>query len=762
MDLFESDRQPYIDQALEVLAVLDGQVAKQVFYAALAAVRSSQGQKPLDQPTLRSLLDELATLGHATLEVACSICEPLGEQTRRRLVAEGRYEPMACAVDEAEPLNPLRSAYSQTRVGANRRELRRALLRNDEPRLNYCLNLRWPSRGRAPELVDFVAGPLHLPTLERLAPGRAAELLDQVHCAELLWANDPADFPTVLASLAQQNPDEFATVQCRVDLMGGQPETARVRALAPDSGGQALLLGLRELMAGSAKKAAGHYAKGLAHYRRASARNPWAHLVSPEGSFLPLAYLLHGGTSRTKQARTLIHNGGMANVGRPGPMCELWIAYERLVMTLDGDTVSAGPGRAAPIAALIHGLVDHWADRPLPGCVAAAVPVARASGLPWVADELEALVRGGGRPRGAVVPLMSLRSTHPEWLRTLDVLEALLPQSADSPAAQPDHRIIWEVDPSAWPLQLNALTQSRKKTGWTKGRRIATSRLAGEPEALKGATDHDFRIVACLRAELCTDWQGYSRYEYEWDREAVWRALAGHPAVFESGDRDQPLNITVARPVMRLGRQDGAITISVEPALRAGGYVQIDESDLSGGRLTVTIFDKSAETIALRVEDGLVIPGDAADRVSQFTKAASALFEIHDEAATVAAPIVRAPPTSVIQLRPSGAGLIARGVVRPFGALGPAYACGEGPAEPLHRVDGVLQRARRDLREERAQADRLSDHIPDLYNALFNGVDTEFDTPESALELVAALALWEDVSVEWPDGVTLKVAGELD
>jgi SNF2 family DNA or RNA helicase len=124
-------------------------------------------------------------------------------------------------------------------------------------------------------------------------------------------------------------------------------------------------------------------------------------------------------------------------------------------------------------------------------------------------------------------------------------------------------------------------------------------------------------------------------------------------------------------------------------------------------------------------------------------------------------PAVQGVPAPVVQLLPEGEGLRANLMVRPFGADGPAYVAGIGGNSVLAAAaGGPPRRALRDLAREVAEREALIAACPTLRDRRApEAHEVVVDDLEGALELLGELAARaETISVEWPQGETLRVS----
>ncbi len=101
-------------------------------------------------------------------------------------------------------------------------------------------------------------------------------------------------------------------------------------------------------------------------------------------------------------------------------------------------------------------------------------------------------------------------------------------------------------------------------------------------------------------------------------------------------------------------------------------------------------------------------------------------------------------------------------VTRPFGAAGPFYLVGLGGQSVLATIDGVRQRANRDLDAERAHAGAVSADLTMLEGRESAAHEWTIEDAGSALEFLLQLHQRQPpVAVEWPEGKRVSVRAEV-
>ena len=100
------------------------------------------------------------------------------------------------------------------------------------------------------------------------------------------------------------------------------------------------------------------------------------------------------------------------------------------------------------------------------------------------------------------------------------------------------------------------------------------------------------------------------------------------------------------------------------------------------------------------------MPRQGRERVMALVRVQHPSLPIRADIAEADLPAMSGQPEPVLQIQPLDEGLKVTMVTRPFGAAGPFYLVGLGGKSVLATIDGVRQRANRDLDAERALAGR--------------------------------------------------------
>ncbi len=385
-------------------------------------------------------------------------------------------------------------------------------------------------------------------------------------------------------------------------------------------------------------------------------------------------------------------------------------------------------------------------------------------GLTFVSSELRAVWGNEAQRRAVPHPLSGVLATGSEWDRLLDALEHIGGRSAPADAKGEDRRILWEVgwwahgdqDREVEVNNLVPIEQSRRKNGWSKGRRIALKRLSETGDSIAGVTEQDLRAA---RAIIRMD--GYYGAEYRIDIEQALLALAGHPLLVRE-DRAERVEVLEVEPVLTVRQEKGGCRLQLTPYPSFGAAFRVV---LDGpNRLAVTHFAREHLRMASLVgEDGVVLPDPMRGRLMEALEKLPPSIVVHSDVEGVGsrAETVRADGRICVQLQPNGDGLEVDAVVRPLGPSGASCRPGAGGTTFFGSLDGRRVQALRDLPGEAEALAAFLRACP----ALSQGEETReahwlLMDPALALEFLSQVdELGDAVTTEWPHGQSMKLVG---
>ncbi|MBK1619935.1 helicase SNF2 [Lamprobacter modestohalophilus] len=398
-------------------------------------------------------------------------------------------------------------------------------------------------------------------------------------------------------------------------------------------------------------------------------------------------------------------------------------------------------------------------------------------GSRWFLSETIALLNAiGYRDRLPAAPstppglvnLTNLLKPKPHWTLALEALQRLAPDAApskDDPSAQ-DLRLVWLLVVQGSYANLEPREQKRTRGGgWTRGRAVALSRLANEPELMPHLSARDRAICACIVRERQQTPFGSSATQQSCslNPDCALLAAVGHPLVLADPTDETPLELIPARPTLRVVKQGKDLLVRIEPFPQGKRGVQPVQE--SAYRFRLVQFDSSHQQIgAILGPDGLVVPKASKKELLKTLSSVAPLLTVHSDIGggdSSAAEEVPADARPHLHLTPTGQGLDLglqlELFVHPFGDAGPQLHPGEGSATLLTDLNGRAVSCTRDLRAEREAVQQLITACP----ALADGASTnwQLDDPEAALTALEQLqALGDAVLLDWPKGKRISLS----
>ena len=539
-----------------------------------------------------------------------------------------------------------------------------------------------------------------------------------------------------------------------------------------------LLLGSADFLEGRNDEALGHFRQAIKLYKKEVGKRK-VFFNGPNGLFFLLALIGANDPSLHSELQTNLdgvdHGGNLFGPGFRAVQALLWLlqGMEDKARELLVDIRRGGTREPMSVACLtlVEFLVDPaLARKRLKDTVAQfealreVLPlIARIHGevLERIADKpgvYDAFLRT--TPDGSqVIDFLKLVEVRQPWERTLDSLSAFLKTGSARPTTAPSvrksKRLAWFVDPEQ--MTVEVLEQSVKGRDWTPGRVVAMKRLHEQDPRLDYLTDHDRRALRTIRKDT-SGW--YNEETFDFDRYRTLTTLVGHPTVFDARRREQPLEL-VAYPVeLVVTEQRNGYKFALSH--RAAEQAVFMEAETP---TRWRVIDFSARLLAVQEilgGRGLTVPKQGRERVLDLIKEQHPSLPIRADIADADMPAVEGQPGPVLQIEPLDEGLKVTMVVRPFGAAGPYYLAGQGGQSVLAMIDGVRQRANRDLDAERAASSSTLAALPTLHREAASGHEWVIGDTESALEFLLEVRACEPPpAVEWPEGKRLTVRSEV-
>jgi superfamily II DNA or RNA helicase len=354
-----------------------------------------------------------------------------------------------------------------------------------------------------------------------------------------------------------------------------------------------------------------------------------------------------------------------------------------------------------------------------------------------------------------VIDFTEIVAVKPVWERAFETLHVLLAADGQSKATdargQSVRRLAFFVDSHS--KSIEPLEQSVQKREWSAGRTIALKRLHEQDAKLDYLTEHDRRVLRCLRRH--NDWYNGTTYAFDADKALV--ALIGHPLVFDARARTRRVEL-IAYPAELVVKETKAGYL-LDLSHRCEHPAVFVEAETPVRWRVIEVDEKLITLQETLGTGGLVVPRAAKEQVVALLRAKTPLVPIRSELADVDVETFEGVTTPIVQLTRSGDGLKLSLVVRPLGAEGPFYIAGQGGRSVLVTVDGLRQRITRDLDAETRAARAFVEACPSLAPWRVGDHAWEIGELTAALEfLVEARAFAGGVHFEWPEGEELKIS----
>jgi len=334
-----------------------------------------------------------------------------------------------------------------------------------------------------------------------------------------------------------------------------------------------------------------------------------------------------------------------------------------------------------------------------------------------------------------------------------------------------DERMIWELEVAEKGgfLSLRPIIQKLSKGQWTKGRPVALSRLYNDysTSAFAFLTDQDRAVCKTItESEASTGYYNYTETVYDFDIHKTLLALIGHPLVFSSGNRTQPLEISAQKPQLVVRRMSSGLRLELQPKPLSESSIVVRKD----GAQRIVLFEFSSQHLRLAgiLDGALDVPKSGEADVLETMKSLSSVLSVQsdialkDDAVQGDVKKIAADARPHLHLLPFHAGLRAEFFVQPVGDSGPSFAPGQGGTNVFAELQGVSVSTQRDLKletklaREIIQASALLSQVADGSLAAM-----EFPLAEDALEMllqIEPLRHAGQLVVHWPQGQSLRIA----
>ena len=456
------------------------------------------------------------------------------------------------------------------------------------------------------------------------------------------------------------------------------------------------------------------------------------------------------------------------------------------------------PAKALPLVKAMAAHVSHWF---LPGeafftwsdSLSQAAESYGELGFGWLAAlcedaagvcaiGIEPKARGQRHALQGTCPMLTWIEPTAIWKRKLDSLRQMVDGTPFAPKGSPastgyDERMIWEMDiresKGRCYVSLSPFIQKLSGGAWTKGRPVALQRLYQNHSKKDFAflTDQDRAVCKCIEeSQISTGYYRYTETVYNLDADAALPAIVGHPLIFTTGNRTQPLEITTRRPQLLIRKSSSGLQLQLDPQPNGDDEVVVMKD--GAHRLVLVTFTREQLKLAGILDGVLAVPKSGEADVLATAKSLSSLLSVQsdvtfkDNSADVKAKKIAAEPRPHLHLLPFHAGVRGEFFVQPFGEHGPFFAPGQGGENVFAEVLGESVSTKRDLKRETKLVNEVVAACPSLSKLADDELSAfEFLFADEALELLLEIEPVRKkgkLIVHWPQGQSLKLAGSAD
>lgn len=359
-------------------------------------------------------------------------------------------------------------------------------------------------------------------------------------------------------------------------------------------------------------------------------------------------------------------------------------------------------------------------------------------------------------------PAASLIRRVDAWEKSLDLMANALggikTGQSNNNQNESKQRIVYTFDPDDY--EFKPILQTMGASGkWSKGRNVSLKSF--QEGKTKGMTEKDFRISKYVRLYR----MGWSD-DYELSS-LVATELIGHPLVFMSENIEIPIELTAAKPIIKVDKKKNGYTLKSDITDYSQELIIEKETNT---RYKVYIIDnKIQELLRILTTSKVLIPKEGTEKLTlllgEISKHAIVQSDLMPsvESGGIDTKSINPDSRIRIQLLPIGDGLKAELFVKPFDKAPPYTKPSLGGKVLFANIDGEQLQVKRDFETESKNYYTILDSIQRL-----EGVDTSddlisFDNPLDSLFLLDVILEHDNISVvEWPEGESFKITSRAD
>ncbi|MDR1484535.1 MAG: DEAD/DEAH box helicase [Planctomycetaceae bacterium] len=393
---------------------------------------------------------------------------------------------------------------------------------------------------------------------------------------------------------------------------------------------------------------------------------------------------------------------------------------------------------------------------------------AKENGYCWLAGEAAAMVQALSDERVAnddPAILYKIVSSSNRWDNAKFAIQSLKNSAKKQNSQTKDNvktqRLTWRLTITKHGYVVEPYEQTRTKSGWTAGRKVALSRLYLNWQRMPFLSEQDKNISTQMKVQR---FGYYGETEYSFKEDAL-LALVGHPLVFSSENAANRIEIRQSKPTLEITKSDrGVLLITIYPFpkdARSSDAVTKKIVAQMEGKNICRVFDfdnvqlKAAKIIS---PNGLPVPKDKEDEISQLLEPLIGDFQIN---AVQTLPqfteslqnTETVEPDSRIFLRMQfeGNDLFVEPSVFPLGENSVAYFPGNGGVTVFGEQDGRAVVTQRNFALETQYLESLFNNCPMLNNAKKEGRQYIFHSLEDTFSFLETLPKidQEHIIVQW-------------
>ena len=342
------------------------------------------------------------------------------------------------------------------------------------------------------------------------------------------------------------------------------------------------------------------------------------------------------------------------------------------------------------------------------------------------------------------------------WERTLDKLiqdKKVSKKTNTLPQKGPTDRIIYLID--KWNNIKPKLQKSKDGLKWSKGRNISLQTFSSGMDEF---SEFDKEMQSMVEVHKSYSGYGYPSYEYSLSYVSAFKKLAGHPLVFMEENPDVAMDIFIEQPHISIRKKGANFLIESNVVNAANQNLDYIEHESNTRIRIMTMTSRQRDIIAMLTEVGK-FPVAAEEKLRELIKLLSSEITIHSDLIASDEEItqIKGDSSIVIQLLPVGSQFKASIYIKPFVNTPPYCIPNQGTKSVMGEIDGIPHQALRNFSKEKANLSLVLDTLEEY--ELNNENIIYINDAEECLKLLELIQPLEQVRIEWPEGVKVKLKG---